>query len=111
MIEIRGYLINGTYYILINETWGSYTRSWGHRTVISRGGIKLVENKVTYHNGTWEVYPFQTSMLQAINKLIDIQNKYKRKKDSVLLADMNSLKSLIEDTDVGKVVNYEVLCR
>ena len=61
---------SGNVWRLVNEGWSNST-GWGHRTVVIRGGFSYGPTKVKYLNRTWEMYPFQTCMSGAINRIYD----------------------------------------
>lgn len=111
------FLINGTSFSFINESW-STSNSWGHETHLFMGSgrfnSEISKNKVRYYNRTWERFTYETCMLGAISNAIDSRltdlisdykyinkiDRFKKGEKAIVLADAE------KDT---KIINLRAL--
>lgn len=67
--------VNGNDYLFINESIS--TRSgFAHVTELKENGICISKARCNYLNRTWECYRFQSSMKNAVWKLIENKEQY-----------------------------------
>ena len=85
-MEIRAKKCNsGNAWRFVNETW-SNSNGWGHKTTVFKNAYEFEAHKVKYYNRTWEMYTYQSCMLNAVGTIYDdalyrfIEN-YKTKND------------------------------
>ncbi len=64
-----------------NNTYKSSRNGFSHTSRLYNYDKLISEAKCNYINRTWEVYPFQSSMRQAVAKAID--NEIKTIKDQI----------------------------
>lgn len=61
---------SGNIYNIINETWET-SNAWGHKSTLLELGDEIASRKVQYHNRTWEMYTYQTSMSSLLNDILE----------------------------------------